>query len=133
MIRVERFYPDQRRETLASYGYDAERQSGRSYAMPTGHVQRRFAYDAGQRMVEHQLPTGLRCFYEWGLVDGREWRVVRHWTDEGDEYRFDYDLSAGVTRITDSLQRVSTRRWNQQHQIISYTRQPWPNLAVRVE
>ena len=58
------------------------------------------------------LPTGLRCFYEWALIDGVEWRVVRHWTDEGDEYGFEYDLQAGITRITDSLQRVSTRLWN---------------------
>ena len=72
-------------------------------------------------MVEHQLPTGLRCFYEWALVEGLEWRVVRHWTDEGDAYQFDYDLQAGITRITDGLQRVSTRYWNTQHQIIQYS------------
>ena len=68
-------------------------------------------------MVEHQLPSGLHCFYEWALIDGLEWRVVKHWTNEGDAYRFDYDLQAGTTRITDSLQRVSTRHWNSQHQI----------------
>ncbi|MBD8191058.1 RHS domain-containing protein [Pseudomonas fluorescens] len=120
VIRVERIHSDQRRETLASYSYDLNG-SLATVTDATGHVQRRFAYDAGLRMTEHQLPTGLRCFYDWGLVEGREWRVVRHWTDEGDEYRFDYDLSAGVTRITDNLQRVSMRLWNLQHQIISST------------
>ena len=50
-------------------------------------------------MVEHQLPTGLRCFYEWALVEDLEWCVVRHWTDEGDTYQFDYDLVAGALSV----------------------------------
>ena len=120
VARVERLHPDQHREVLASYGYDAAGDLA-EVRDTTGQVQRRFNYDAGQRMVEHQLPTGLRCFYEWALIEDREWRVVRHWTDEGDAYQFDYDLVAGVTRITDGLQRVSTRRWNSQHQITEYT------------
>ncbi|SDZ08983.1 RHS repeat-associated core domain-containing protein [Pseudomonas salomonii] len=118
--RIERLYPDQRREVLVSYGYDAAGNLAQ-VRDATGQLQRRFAYDAGRRMVEHQLPTGLRCFYEWALVEGLEWRVVRHWTDEGDAYQFDYDLQAGLTRITDGLQRVSTRYWNTQHQIIQYS------------
>ncbi|WP_232965731.1 RHS repeat-associated core domain-containing protein [Pseudomonas palleroniana] len=120
LARIERLYPDQRREVLVSYGFDA---AGNLIEVSdaTGQVQRRFTYDTGQRMVEHQLPTGLRCFYEWALVEGLEWRVVRHWTDDGDAYQFDYDLQAGTTRITDGLQRVSTRHWNTQHQIIRYS------------
>ncbi|TFY89543.1 type IV secretion protein Rhs [Pseudomonas kairouanensis] len=120
VTRIERVYPDNRREVLVSYAYDA----GASLAEvrdATGQVQRRFAYDSGRRMVEHQLPTGLRCFYAWALVEGLEWRVVRHWTDEGDTYQFEYDLQAGLTRISDGLQRVSTRYWNAQHQIIRYS------------
>ncbi|WP_185021893.1 RHS repeat-associated core domain-containing protein [Pseudomonas poae] len=120
LVRIERLYPDQRRETLVSYGFDAQGNLA-EVRDATGQVQRRFAYDSGRRMVEHQLPTGLRCFYEWALVEGLEWRVVRHWTDEGDAYQFDYDLQAGITRITDGLQRVSTRHWNSQHQIILYS------------
>ncbi|MCF5156919.1 type IV secretion protein Rhs [Pseudomonas sp. PA-6-2E] len=120
LSRIERLYPDQRREVLVSYGYDAAGNLAQ-VRDATDQVQRRFAYDAGRRMVEHQLPTGLRCFYEWALVEGLEWRVVRHWTDEGDAYQFDYDLQAGLTRITDGLQRVSTRYWNTQHQIIQYS------------
>lgn len=119
VTRIERVYPDERREVLVSYAYDAAA-SLTEVRDATGQVQRRFAYDNGRRMVEHQLPTGLRCFYEWALVEGLEWRVVRHWTDEGDAYQFDYDLQAGLTRISDGLQRVSTRRWNPQHQIIEY-------------
>ena len=120
VTQIERLYPDQHREILASYGFDAAGNLA-EVRDATGQVQRRFAYDAGQRMVEHQLPTGLRCFYEWALIEDREWRVVRHWTDEGDAYQFDYDLKAGTTRITDGLQRVSTRRWNSQHQITEST------------
>ena len=120
LARIERLYPDQRREVLVSYGFDAQGNLA-EVRDATGQVQRRFAYDSGRRMVEHQLPTGLRCFYEWSLVEGLEWRVVRHWTDEGDAYQFDYDLQAGITRITDGLQRVSTRHWNTQHQIIRYS------------
>ncbi|RON08075.1 type IV secretion protein Rhs [Pseudomonas brassicacearum] len=118
--RIERLYADQRREVLMHYGYDIQgdlievRQSN-------GQVKRQFAYDAGRRMVEHQLPTGLRCFYEWALVEDLEWRVVRHWTDAGDQYTFDYDLAAGTTRITDGLNRVSTRHWDAQYQIIETT------------
>ncbi|MBO0492300.1 RHS repeat-associated core domain-containing protein [Pseudomonas sp. Marseille-Q1929] len=120
LARLERVYPDQRREVLVSYGYDTAG-SLAEVRDATGQVQRRFAYDNGQRMVEHQRPTGLRCFYEWACVENLEWRVVRHWTDEGDAYQFDYDLQAGLTRITDGLQRVSTRLWNTQHQIIQYS------------
>ncbi|AZE86617.1 Rhs-family protein [Pseudomonas orientalis] len=118
--RIERVYPDQRREALVGYGYDTAGNLA-EVRDATGQVRRRFAYDSDRRMVEHQLPTGLRCFYEWALVEGLEWRVVRHWTDEGDAYQFDYDLNAGLTRITDGLQRVSTRHWNTQHQIIRYS------------
>ncbi|MGO4799420.1 RHS repeat-associated core domain-containing protein [Pseudomonas sp. W22_MBD1_FP4] len=120
VTRIERVYPDQRREVLASYDYDAIGNLA-EVRDASGQVQRRFAYDTGQRMVEHQLPSGLHCFYEWALIDGLEWRVVKHWTNEGDAYRFDYDLQAGTTRITDSLQRVSTRHWNSQHQITLYS------------
>lgn len=120
VVRLERLYPDQQREVLVSYAYDAANNLA-EVRDATGQVQRRFNYDAGRRMVEHQLPTGLRCFYEWALIENQEWRVTRHWTDEGDAYQFDYDLIAGTTRITDSLQRTSTRHWNAQHQIIRST------------
>ncbi|NWC55904.1 DUF6531 domain-containing protein, partial [Pseudomonas veronii] len=120
VTHIERIYPDQRREVLVSYTYDTAGNLA-EVRDTTGQVQRRFAYDAGRRMVEHQLPTGLRCFYEWALVEDLEWRVVRHWTDEGDAYQFDYDLKAGLTRITDGLQRVSSRHWNTQHQIIQHS------------
>ncbi|WP_448126372.1 RHS repeat-associated core domain-containing protein [Pseudomonas veronii] len=115
--QIERLYPDQRREVLMHYSYDS-RGDLACVRQSDGQVKRRFVYDAGQRMVEHQLPTGLRCFYQWALVEDREWRVVRHWTDAGDTYDYHYELDAGITRITDGLERISIRRWDQQHQII---------------
>lgn len=118
--RVERVFDSGSSIVLASYAYNpcGDLSEVRD---ALGKVQRRFSYDAHRRMVEHQLPTGLRCFYEWALVDDCEWRVVHYWTDEGDDYRFAYDLSAGRTVITDSLGRSSTRCWNSQHQITHYT------------
>ena len=118
--QIERLYPDQQREVLVSYDYDSSGDLS-EVRDGAGQVQRRFAYDNGRRMVEHQMPSGLRCFYQWAQVEGLEWRVVRHWTDDGDEYVFDYDLSNGITRVTDGLKRVSRRRWNTQHQITEYT------------
>ncbi|MCM2363684.1 RHS repeat-associated core domain-containing protein [Pseudomonas sp. SR18] len=120
VAQIERLFPDHSRETVASYTYDGQGNLA-DVRDAVGHVQRRFAYDSGQRMTEHQRPTGLRCFYQWACVDDREWRVVRHWTDEGDDYQFEYDLHAGITRITDGLQRLSTRQWNPQYQITAYT------------
>ncbi len=117
---IERLFPDQQREVLSRYQYDASGDLAQVQDA-LGNVRRRFAYDAGRRMVEHQRPTGLRCFYDWALIDNREWRVVHHWTDDGEEYFFDYDLSAGTTVVRDGLNRVSTRRWNAQHQVTEYT------------
>ncbi|WP_233281671.1 RHS repeat-associated core domain-containing protein [Pseudomonas tructae] len=117
--QIERLYSDDSSERLASYSYDNAGDLA-EVRDANDQVQRRFAYDQGRRMVEHQLPGGLRCFYEW-LWTADDWRVARHWTDEGDEYRFDYDIQAGITRVTDGLQRVSSRHWNPQYQITQYT------------
>jgi RHS repeat-associated protein len=117
---IERLFADQQREVLSRYQYDTSGDLAQVQDA-LGNVQRRFAYDAGRRMVEHQRPAGLRCFYEWALVDQQEWRVVHHWTDDGEEYFFDYDLAAGTTSVRDGLNRLSTRRWNTQHQVTEYT------------
>ncbi|KIQ57287.1 DUF6531 domain-containing protein, partial [Pseudomonas fluorescens] len=83
--RIERLYPDQRRDVLMHYDYDSQGDLAQ-VRQSNSQLKRRYAYDLGRRMVEHQLPTGLRCFYEWALIEDREWRVVRHWTDAGDTY-----------------------------------------------
>lgn len=124
LLAVDRHYPQANqshpsRETLVSYRYDANgnlAQVEDALACPI----RQFGYDAGARLTLHQTYDGLQCCYEWASFDDG-WRVVRHWTNEGDEYRFEYDLGAGITRITDGLQRVSTRRWNPQYQVTSFT------------
>jgi RHS repeat-associated protein len=118
--RIERLFPDETAEVLAGYGYDASGDLA-EVLDASGNVQRRFVYDEHRRMVEHQLPTGLRCFYGWALIAGLEWRVIRHWTDDGEEYRFEYELDSGSTVVTDGLSRRSTRRWDTQHQITEYT------------
>ncbi|WP_049870428.1 RHS repeat-associated core domain-containing protein [Pseudomonas cremoricolorata] len=81
---------------------------------------RSFAYDAAERLCQHQTRSGLRCFYEWAEI-GDAARVIRHWTDAGDSYQFDYDLEAGITRVTDSLQRVNLHAWNAQLQITRHS------------
>ncbi len=116
---IERLYTDGQRDVLSRYAYDAAGDLS-EVRDAEDQVRRRFAYDAGRRMVEHQLPSGLRCFYAWALVEDREWRVVRHWTDDGDEYGFDYDLEAGRTTVRDGLGRTSERRWNARHQVTEY-------------
>ena len=119
-LRQDHF--DARSDVLVSYRYDSNGDLA-EVLDAQGTILRRFAYDSGRRMAEHQLPSGLRCFYQWAEVpgpDGPEWRVSRHWTDAGDEYSFDYDLDAGITRVTDGLMRVSTRHWNPQFQITRY-------------
>ncbi|MHC6223438.1 RHS repeat-associated core domain-containing protein [Pseudomonas sp. X10] len=116
---LERRFADTSVERLVSYAYDA---AGNLVEVrgADNQVKRRFTYDQGRRMIEHQLPAGLRCFYEWILTEDG-WRVARHWTDEGDEYRFEYDVPGGMTRVTDGLQRVSTRHWNAQYQVTAFT------------
>ncbi|MCO7514372.1 DUF6531 domain-containing protein [Pseudomonas guariconensis] len=115
---IERVHDDGSLETLASYRYD-EQGDLCEVLDEKGRLRRRFAYDDHRHMIEHQTASGLRCYYEWQDIEG-ERRVSRHWTCAGDEYCFNYDISAGLTRITDNLQRVSIRRWNAQYQITEY-------------
>lgn len=120
VAQIERIYADQSGEVLSQYRYDHFGDLTQ-VVDAQARVIRQFAYDAGRRMTEHQLPGGLRCFYEWAHFADDGWRVVRHWTDDGEQYQFDYDLDQGLTRITDGLGRVSTRQWNPQFQVIRST------------
>ncbi len=104
---------------LASYRYDASGDLAQVLD-GAGQVLRSFAYDPARRMIEHRTGSGLHCVYQWAEHDDG-WRVVRHWTDAGDSYAFEYDVAAGITRVTDSLGRVAVRQWNQQYQITAYT------------
>ncbi|CAG8865801.1 hypothetical protein PS627_01720 [Pseudomonas fluorescens] len=118
VARVERRHDGGDLQLLVSYQYDA---CGDLAAVFDGQgvQRRRFAYDDQRRLIEHEDAAGLRCCYEWALT-GDEWRVARYWSSGGDEYRFDYDIETGTTRVIDGLQRVSTRRWNAQYQVTEY-------------
>ncbi|WP_244099751.1 RHS repeat-associated core domain-containing protein [Burkholderia ambifaria] len=85
----------------------------------SGHNGRRFAYEHGL-MVQHTLLGGLNCFYAWQGV-GRDARVVRHWTDDGEAYTFDADLQQRTVTITDQIGRVTRWTWNEDQQPTSHT------------
>lgn len=119
VAQIVRVYSDGSNEPLVVYDYDAfgelaEVRDG------IGQVQRLFVYGEHRRLIEHRNASGLRCHYEWQAL-GDEWRVCRHWTSEGDQYQFSYDLIAGLTLVTDSLQRTHTHRWNNQYQVVEHT------------
>lgn len=119
---VTRLHASQQRETLVRYRYDLNGQLAEVHGSDN-QLLRRFRYEQGL-LVEHRRPSGLTCHYQWHTFQGplgREQRVVRHWTDTGEDYRIDYDLSQGVTRVTDSLQRTRLHHWNDRYQITTYT------------
>jgi YD repeat-containing protein len=70
-------------------------------------------------MVRQTLPGGLQCFYAWQGT-GRDARVVRHWTDDGEAYVFEADLDQREVAITDQLGRVTCWAWNQDRQPTRY-------------
>ncbi|CAN7618777.1 DUF6531 domain-containing protein [Trinickia sp. LjRoot230] len=105
-------------ETLVSYGYtDAgELQSVTDRA---GHTTRRFAYEQGL-MTAHTLPGGLQCGYAWQGT-GKDARVIRHWTDDGEAYVFDADVDRRTVAVTDQLGRVTRCEWNEDGQPTAFT------------
>lgn len=97
-----------------------------------GVERRRFAYDPAGRMTMHRLPGGQSAFYAWeeferdalaeeSGLDGREARVVEHWTDDGERYRLTYDFARQATRVTDHLGRVQLCEWNADYLVTAYT------------
>ena len=116
-------------QTLVQYRYDAAGQLA-EVRDRTGQTTRRFTYAHG-RMASHQLPGGLLCSYEWqefaqgiGNRVGPHARVVRHWTDDGEEYVFQYGFNSdgtGNTQVTDGLGRRQHWHWNADHEITRYT------------
>ena len=123
LARLERCHADGRRQLLAAYGY-TEQGWLREVVDANGQVKRRFAYDDKARLTAHQTPTGYGCFYHWGEFNEAgtvQSRVVRHWTSEGEEYLFDYDIEAGITRVQDGLGRTREHCWNRQYQVTRFT------------
>ncbi|AVS67954.1 sugar-binding protein [Paracidovorax avenae] len=118
-------------EVLARYEHHGDLQSLQAQLAKVtdrcGEVVRRFTYEHGL-LVHHRLPAGLNCHYAWQRFDadlghraGPHWRVVRHWTDDGADYRFDYDLSHRTTQVTDAQGRTRRWCWNGDHEITAYT------------
>ena len=129
-------------ERLVSYSYTAGGQLQAVYDV-TGQCRRRFTYTAEGLMASHVLPTGAERFYAWSLfntperrpppchvgdrlppmlepVSLQEWRVVRQWGSEGEEYRFEYDLEQGITRVTDGLGREDRYRWGPFYEVYEH-------------
>nr|WP_254614970.1 RHS repeat-associated core domain-containing protein [Burkholderia pyrrocinia] len=105
-------------DTLVRYAYN---DAGELVAVTdrSGYTGRRFAYEHGL-MVQHTLRGGLQCFYAWQGV-GRDARVVRHWTDDGEAYTFNADLVQRSVTITDQIGRVTHWTWNEDQQPTSHT------------
>lgn len=103
---------------LAEYRYDAGGQLARVLDR-TGRTVREFAY-LDSLMIEHGVPGGLHCRYEW-QGQGTQARVVRHWTDDGEAYELCYDLDARRTRVTDQMDRIYQWEWNADRQPTGYT------------
>ncbi|MGG2398360.1 RHS repeat-associated core domain-containing protein [Pseudomonas sp. SH1-B] len=123
VARLERCFSDGRRQLLAAYRYSAQGLLLEVHDS-NGQAVRRFTYDDRQRLSSHQLPSGLQCFYQWAEfqeVSGVFSRVVHHWTDEGEDYRLDYDIEAGITRVTDGLGRINQHQWNSQYEVTRFT------------
>ena len=105
-------------DTLVSYGYDLQGQLAEVVGRDR-QVTRWFAYQQGL-MSEHGTAGGLRCHYAWN-GSGSDARVIRHWTDDGEAYDFEYDLVHGVTTVTDQIGRVNRWEWSSDCQPTSYT------------
>jgi YD repeat-containing protein len=132
-------------EVLASYRYT---QSGQLQDVlnATGQVLRSFTYTAQGYLDSHTLPSGAIRQYQWQRfevpaqrpqsvrADGslckfppllepqpdHEWRVIRHWGSDGEDYRFGYDLEKGETRVTDSLGRQDHYYWGPFYEIYKH-------------
>ncbi|RYF30990.1 MAG: RHS repeat protein, partial [Comamonadaceae bacterium] len=128
-VHLQTGAPGEVARTLVQYRNDDAGQLA-EVTDPSGHVTRRFSYARGC-MASHQLPSGLVCHYEWqefahrlGSRPGPHARVVRHWTDDGEQYALAYHLNddgSGRTEITDGLSRRQHWSWNADHEITSYT------------
>lgn len=130
-IAVVMLHAEGTTERLVSYTYTDEGQLA-SVSDGEGRERRRFEYDPAGRMTMHRLPGGKAAYYAWeefertqlaeenGLT-GREARVVEHWTDDGERYRFAYDFTRQATRVTDQLGRVKECEWNSDYLVTAHT------------
>jgi RHS repeat-associated protein len=80
---------------------------------------RRFEY-RNALMIRHSVPGGLNCHYAWE-GSGAQARVMRHWTDDGESYVFQYEIERGFTTVRDQLDRLYRWEWNADCQPTAYT------------
>ncbi|WP_205299840.1 RHS repeat-associated core domain-containing protein [Pantoea sp. Tr-811] len=135
----------ERNEILVSYRYT---ENGQLHEVldATGQLIRRFTYNTEGYLNSHQLASGAVRQYEWEKfsiptkrptpkrADGtpyslpplleqqpdHEWRVIRHWGSDGEEYRFEYNLEDGETFVIDSLGRQSRYYWGPMYEVYKY-------------
>lgn len=105
-------------QTLVQYRYTAQGELA-DVIDRTGQARRHFAYQQGL-MTEHRVPGGLRCQYEW-RGSGADARVVKHWTDDGEAYTFQYDLARREATVIDQIGRVYHWGWSDDKQPTAYT------------
>ncbi len=137
---------------LAMYDYDAGGQVS-AVQWRDGRTARRFQYADGL-MTAHIDAAGFGCFYEWqapgaadgpvseGIAAGSTWatptgrdrRVIRHWTSDGERYDISYRAEDGArasgaaangnvpgqTWTTDQLGRTEHWSWDAHYNLTSY-------------
>ncbi len=111
---------------LARYEYHASGQLARVIDRE-GETVREFAYNPQHLMVLHRNADGRSCYYEWGEFADHP-RVVRHWSNQGDDYRLVHTLNAGVsavegghTVVQDQLGRKYSFDWDADYNIVQST------------
>ena len=116
---------------LAQYRYDAAGQLS-EVQDADGRTLRRFGYNAERLMTLHADAAGFESYYEWS-AQGKDARVTRQWTNDGESYDISYTLPApeaqgqaegvseGQTQATDQLGRTQHWRWNRDERITAYT------------
>ena len=117
LVRIERIVNKRPVETLARYGYDTLGQLV-SVTNRNGDIIRRFAYDQG-RMSLHESALGLHCHYRYAEFPDSTYRVIEHWTNDGEHYQFNYDLKQQVTYVSDGLGRSAKVRYNEAKRVVA--------------
>lgn len=135
----------ERRELLAAYAYTPTGQLA-AVSDASGQQVRQFSYTSHGYMASHTLASGATREYEWAwfvtpeqgpqprYLDGTpytlppqletqpegQWRVVRHWGSDGEDYQFTYDLEQGHTHVIDSLGREEHYYWGPLSEVYKY-------------
>ncbi|ADX46313.1 RHS repeat-associated core domain protein [Paracidovorax avenae ATCC 19860] len=147
-IHLVQAAPGEQLGLLATYRYDAGGQLTQVQDRTRATV-RRFAYAEGL-MVRQEDAAGFACHYAWEDAaqasgperqdgargpDGRplrDRRVVRHWTEDGENYAIAYGFDGGFdsgpaseaggwTSATDQLGREERWQWDRWHNLTAYT------------